>query len=178
MCSVPPLISYASQHASAASQLCDRAQALTMCQTQMDTRQPELPSAPKSSPQRPLVKKVHCTFSALRLAPKPRNAPEKQRDRWKQHKGLQSCPPPHTPHPTPNRFKDSIKKCLVRHRVGVYRALPLALEPPGPRQEMFAAVASVRLTRHDTRICSLGMLLRFRRPGCRTLMLRRALYYI
>ena len=147
-----------------------------MCQTQMDTRQPQLPSAPKSSPQRPLVEKVHCTFSTLRLAPKPRNAPEKQGDRWKQHK---APPPPPPPPPTPHthththtRFKDSIKKCLVRQRVGVLQGSPFGSGAIGARQEMFAAVASVRLTRHDTRICFLGMLLSFRPPGSRILMLR------
>lgn len=41
-----------------------------------------------------------------------------------------SSPAPSLPSRT--RFKNAIKKCLVRHRVGVYSALPLALEPPGP----------------------------------------------
>lgn len=143
-----------------------------MCQTQMDTRQPELPSALKSSPQRPLGKKVHCTFSTLRFAPKPRNAPEKQRDRWKGHKGPHSCAP------SIPQFKVSIKKCLVRHGAGGLQGSPFGSGATGARQEMFAEVASVRLTRHYTRICSLGMLLRFGPPGCRILMLRRALYYI
>lgn len=144
-----------------------------MCPTQMDTRQPELPSALKSSPRRPLVKKVHCTFSTLGFAPKPRNAPEKQRDRWKGHKGLPIPAPPSIP-----QFKVSIKKCLVRHGAGGLQGSPFGSGATGARQEMFAEVASVRLTRHYTRICSLGMLLRLGPPGCRILMLRRALYYI
>lgn len=48
----------------------------------------------------------------------------------------------------------------------------------GAKQEMFAAVASVRLTRHYTRIVSLRMLLCFGPPAHKILRLRRALYYI
>lgn len=78
----------------------------------------------------------------------------------------------------PPQFKVSIKKCLVRHGAGGLEGSPFGSGATGARQEMFAEVASVRLTRHYTRICSLGMLLRLGPPGCRILMLRRALYYI
>ena len=61
---------------------------------------------------------------------------------------------------------------------GGSRDLPLPLEPLEPKQEMFVLVASVCLTRHYTRICSLGMLLCSRPPAHKILMLRRALYYI
>lgn len=55
---------------------------------------------------------------------------------------------------------------------------PFASGAAGAEQEMFVPVASVCLTRHYTRICSLGMLLCSRPPAHKILMLRRALYYI
>lgn len=61
---------------------------------------------------------------------------------------------------------------------GGSRDLPLPLEPLEPKQEIFLLVASVCLTRHYTRIWSLGTLLCSRPQAQKILMLRRALYYI
>lgn len=128
------------------------------------------------------MKKVHCTLSTFRHASKRLNSERRNRRLGSRETGVSDtkarfAPTFHSRCPPDLKFQLKSAKSDIKGG-GSLQGSPLASGASGAKQEMFEAVASVRLTRHYTRICSLGMLLCSRLPAHQILMLRRALYYI
>lgn len=88
---------------------------MTMCQTQMDTRQKESESTPKSTRGRPL--KPH-EEGSLHFFHKHLNLERINKQVYATEKGLSFCLPGRLILPLPSRFKALIKKCQVRHGEG------------------------------------------------------------